>query len=305
LRHQRRGFEPDYDSHYSRSARQCHKLDDYGLRRIKTIMAITTLDQLLAGMLPPASIVKTATPTLVAGRPHSLFYLAGMPGAAVAPSSGLAGNALTSYGGQIPFPAAVSGTNINLARFQAQATVPGTLILCDRLWHNSGLSLTSTSAQTIGSVAWPARDANGTSNGNQVLIGLEVTTATGSGTPVFTMSYTNSYGVAGNTGTGILTGVASSAIGAFYPMGLSAGDTGVQSVQTFTLSASWSSGAASLVAYREIVRLELTAANVPSAVDAITSGMPLLYGGSVPFLLFVPSTTTASNISGHVVFSQG
>jgi hypothetical protein len=268
-------------------------------------MAITTLDQLLAGMLPPASIVKAATPTLVAGRPHSLFYLTGAPGTAVAPTPGIAGAALTSYAGQIPFPAAVAGKNIHLARFQAQATGTGTLVLCDRLWHNSGLNLTLTSAQTINSVTWPARDANGATNGDQVLIGLEVTTATGSGTPVFTMSYTNQAGTAGQTGTGILTGVASSAVGAFYQMGLAAGDTGVRSVQSFTLSASWTSGAASLVAYREIARLEITSSNVPSAIDAITSGMPRMYDGSVPFLLFIPAGTATSATSGQVVYSQG
>ena len=60
-------------------------------------MAITTLDGAIAGMQPPNSIVKVATPTLVVGRPHSMFYLAGMPGAAAAPASGLAGGALTTY----------------------------------------------------------------------------------------------------------------------------------------------------------------------------------------------------------------
>lgn len=267
-------------------------------------MAITTLDGVLAGMRPPVTFTKAATPTLVAGRPHSLFYLAGMPGAAVAPTPGLAGAALTSYAGQLPFSNPPSG-NSYLARLQAQATIAGTLILADRLWHNSGLSLTSTTAQTINSVAWPARDANGSSNGEQVLIGLEVTTATGSGTPTFTMSYTNQDGVAGKTGTGILTGVATSAIGAFYPMGLAAGDTGVRSVQSFTLSATWTSGAASLVAYRELARLELTAANVPAAIDAVTSGFPRLFDNTVPFLIFVPSTTTASNIAGQLVITQG
>jgi hypothetical protein len=33
--------------------------------------------------------------------------------------------------------------------------------------------------------------------------------------------------------------------------------------------------------------------------------MPCMYDSSVPFLLFVPSTSTASNISGQVVYSQG
>lgn len=268
-------------------------------------MPITTLDGALAGMQPPVSFAKAATPTLVAGRPHSLFYLAGMPGAAVAPTPGLAGAALTSYGGQLRFTNPSSGQHSYLARFQAQATIAGTLILCDRLWHNSGLSLTSTTAQTINSVAWPARDALGTSNGEQVMIGLEVTTATGSGTPTLTMSYTAQDGTAGRTGTNIVATAATSPVGAFYPMGLAAGDRGVRSIQSFTLSATWTSGAASLVAYRELARLELTAANVPSAIDALTSGFPRLFDNTVPFLLFVPSTTTASSISGQMVITQG
>lgn len=268
-------------------------------------MPITTLDQALAGMRPPASFAKAVTPALVAGRPHSLAYLVGMPGAMVAPTPGMAGAALTTYAGQIPVPAPVGGQDIHLARLQAQASVAGTLILADRLWHNSGLSLTLTTAQTINSVAFPARDANGTANGEQVLIGLEVTTATGAGAPVFTMSYTNQAGTAGRSGSGILTGVATSAIGAFYPMGLAAGDSGVRSVQTFTLSAAWTSGAVSLVAYRELARLELTATNVPSAIDAITSGLPRFHDNAVPFLIFVPAATTASNISGHMICTQG
>ncbi len=268
-------------------------------------MAITTVDQLLAAMLPPVTFAKAITPTLTAGRPFSLFYLAGMPGAAVAPTPGLAGAALTSYAGQLPYPAPVSGKNIHLARFQGASTVAGTLILADRLWHNSGLSLTSTAAQTINSVAWPARDANGTSNGSQVLIGLEVTTATGAGTPTLTMNYTNSVGVAGRTGTNIVLTGATSAVGSFYPIGLDAGDTGVRSIQSFTLSATWTSGAASLVAYREIARLELTSSTVPNAIDAITSGMPRLYDDSVPFLIFIPSTPTTTYISGQVVWAQG
>ncbi len=266
-------------------------------------MAITTLDGVIAGMQYPRAIVKASVNT-TAGRPHSLFYLAGQPGAAVAPTPGMAGAALTSYAGQIPFSNPASG-NSYLARLSGQSTLAGTLVLCDRLWHNSGLNLTLTSDQTINSAAWPARDALGAINGEQVLIGLEVTTATGAGTPSLSMSYTNTAGTAGKTGSGILTVGASSPIGAFYPMGLAAGDTGVKSVETFTLSATWTSGAASLVAYRELARLDLTGANVPSAIDALTSGFTRLYDNSVPFLLFISSSSTACNISGQVIFTQG
>lgn len=268
-------------------------------------MAITTLDGVIAGMRPPVTIVKD-TASLNTGRWFTPFYRDGMPGAATAPTPGQAGAALTSYPGQLPVPAPVSGKNIYLARFQAMASIAGCLILCDRLWHNSGLSVTSTGTQTVNSVAWPARDANGTSDGEQVLIAVEVTSATGNGSPSFTMSYTNSQGTTGRTGTSITPGFNSAPAGTFIPMGLAAGDTGVRSVQTFTLSASWSSGAISLVAYRELARLELTAANVPNAIDALTSGMPRLFDDSVPFLVFISSVPgSGANISGTVVWTQG
>jgi hypothetical protein len=267
-------------------------------------MAITTLDGALAGMQYPREIIKTATPTLVAGRPHSLFYLAGSPGAAVAPSPGISGAALTTYSGQIPFTNPVSG-NSYLARLQGQATIAGTLLLCDRLWHNSGMSITSTSPQTINSVAFPARDANGTINGEGVLIGVEVSTIWGAGAPTLSIVYTNPSDVGSKTGTGIITGITLSAVGAFYMIGLAAGDTGVKSIQTYTRSASSTSGVEHLVAYRILARLELTAANTPNAIDALTAGFPRLYDNTVPFVLFIPSTTTASNISGHCLWSQG
>lgn len=266
-------------------------------------MAITTVDQLLAGMQYPREFIKAATPTLVAGRPHSLFYLAGMPGAAVAPTPGLAGAALTTYNGQLPFTNPASG-NSYLARLSAQATIAGQLLLCDRLWHNSGFTITSTGSQTVNSATWPARSADGTTNGAGVLLGVEISTATGSGTPTITVSYTNSANQGSKSGTNTVATAASSAIGAFYPIGLAAGDVGVRSVQSLTLSATWTSGTMHLVAYRPLARLDLGALT-PNSLDAITGGMPRLFDNSVPFLIFIPSTTTASVITGHAIWSQG
>jgi hypothetical protein len=267
-------------------------------------MAITTVDQLIAGMQYPSEFVKAATPTLVAGRPHSLFYLAGIPGAAVAPTPGLAGEALTTYAGQLQFSNPASG-NSYLARLSACCTIPGQLILCDRLWQNSGFTITSTGSQTINSVAFPARDQDGSTNGNGVILGVEISGATGSGTPTITVGYTNSANAGSHSATNVVPTVASSAVGAFYPVGLQAGDVGVRSVQTLTLSNSWSSGVMHLVAYRILARLDLSAANVSNSLDAVTGGMPRMHDNSVPFLLLVPSAVTASNVSGHMIVSQG
>lgn len=267
-------------------------------------MAITTLDGALAGMQYPREFVKALTPALVTGRPHSMFYVAGIPGAAAAPTPGLAGAALTTYAGQIPFTNPVSG-NSYLARLIMQGTLAGSIQLVDRLWHNSGFTITTTGAQTVNSVAWPARSADGTVNGEQVLIGCEVSAATGVGTPTLTMSYTNQAGVAGRTATNVVSTVASSAVGAFYPLGLQAGDTGVRSIQTFTLSATWTSGTIHLVAYRILGRLELSAPHIASSIDSLTSGFPRLFNDSVPFIIYTPNGTTASNLTGHVIWTQG
>lgn len=270
-------------------------------------MAIATLDGALAGMQTPRPFAKAATPALVAGRPHSLWALAGAPGAGAFDTT-LAGVALSStsalVNGQLPHFDPGAG-NSYLGRLQAQATIAGTLLLCDRLWHNGGMSSTSTSSQTINSAALPARDAAGTSNGDGVLAAVEVSSATGSGTPTMTLGYTNQANASGKTATNLDNAVASSAAGAFYRLGLAAGDTGIRSIQSLQLSATWTSGTINLVLYRILAALELTAANTPNAIDALTSGFPRLFNGAVPFLVFVPSTTTATNISGTFIETQG
>ena len=270
-------------------------------------MAITTISGAVSGMTQPVDFVKGATPTLVAGRPHSLFYLSGIPVAAAAPSPGIGGTNLTTYAGQLPFTNPVSG-NTYLARLQAQATIPGTLLLCDRLWHNSGMDVTSTAEQTFtSSTQIPARDANGTNTGAGVFAAVEVSVATGAGVPTLTLKYTTSSGTAGQTATNTLATVAASAVGAFYPIGLATGDTGIQKAQSLTLSATWTSGTIHVVLYRVLAKLEITVTGgiVPNAIDAFTAGFPQVYNNTVPFLVFVPNTTTASNINGHVIWTQG
>jgi hypothetical protein len=180
------------------------------------------------------------------------------------------------------------------------------LLLCDRLWHNSGFTITQTTAHNFTSATWPARDADGTTNGRGVILGVEVSTATGAGTPTITVGYVNSTATGGaRTATNTVPTVATSAAGSFYPIGLQAGDVGVRSVSSLTLSATWNSGVIHLVAYRVLATLELPAAGIPNAVDALTSGMPRLYDTSVPFLLYIPQTTTTTQLSGSVVYTQG
>jgi hypothetical protein len=283
-------------------------------------MAITTLDGALAGMQTPWSFAKAATPALVAGRPHSLWYLAGAPGAAANPTTVAGGQTLTSgtagggFGsntaGQIPRSDPSSG-NSYLGRFAASATQAGTLLLCDRLMQIGGtaaaaaISVTTTTAQTITGNQIPARDQTGTNAGSGIQAALDVYAATGAGAATPTISYTNQSNTSGQTGSLVDTYVASSAIGAFHRFGLASGDYGIRSIQTLTLNVSMTSGNIALVLYRVLAALELPGALIPNAIDALTAGFPQLFVGTVPFLVFIPNTTTASNISGTYLETQG
>lgn len=270
-------------------------------------MTITTLDGVIAGMQPPRMIMKAVTPTLVAGKPQSLWALGGMPGAGAYDTT-LNGVALSStsamVNGQIPHTNPVSG-NAHLARFSGSATIAGNLLLLDRLWHNGGYTITSTGAQNSTTPTWPSRDVNATADGEGVLLALEISAAAGAAAPTITVSYTNQSGTSGRSATNINPTANSPAAGSMFLIGLQAGDRGVRSVQSLTLSASWLSGTMNLVAYRLIAALELPTALSPNAIDAISSGMPRLYDGAVPYLAFIPATTTASNISGNYVETQG
>lgn len=271
-------------------------------------MAITgenALSLAISGALPPILFAKLTSPILSAGKPLSLWYITGIPGEGVAPASGISGAALTSAVGQIPFGNPSSGKFAYLARFWGQSTLQGVLLLCDRLWENSGLSITSTTPQTVASVQFPARDNNGSTNGEGVLIGVEVSSPTGANAPVFSMSYTNSEGTSGRTANNAITTISSAPIGSFFPMGLQGGDKGVRSIQTFTLSASWTSGAIHLVAYRVLAEVVISSPTAPAKSDIFDVMLQRLYDNTVPFLIFIPTSSASASIVGGVTYTHG
>lgn len=266
-------------------------------------MAITTLDGAIAGLRLPESFIKTTGTMEAAGIFHSLWYAAGRPGAGVAPSSGINGGAHSStLSGQIPHTNPVSG-NAHLGRLSVNAGLGGVLLLCDRLWSNSGLSVTSTTAQAITPATLPARDKNGSTNGEDVLFAIEWSAAGGAGTPTVTLTYTDQDGNTGATGT--FVGQATPAQGTFEIFSLAAGDTGVRAPTSFIQSATRTSGTMHLIGFRILAQVEVPGTGLGNAVDALTSGMPRLYDGTVPFLVWLPSATTSTIISGQYIETQG
>lgn len=270
-------------------------------------MSILSADNLFRSLLPSTQVYKDSSTAEAAGVLHSSFYLAGTPGAAAAPSPGLAGAALTSYTGQIPFPATVASKNIHLARaVLSHSGNIGAITLYDRLWHNSGFTITTTTGQTVNSAAFPARDLDGTINGRGVMVGIEVSGATGNGGAVTntTLTYTNSLGTGSKTAT-MASFPATAVAGTFVPFALAAGDVGVQSIQTLTLGTSYVSGTIHLVAYREICTIPVPTANIAVMLDALQLGLPRCFDASVPWMVYLPTSTAPGLVSGSLTFAQG
>lgn len=279
-------------------------------------MAITTLDAVLAGLQPMQPYIKAISPTLVAaGKFFSPWYLAGVPGPGSADTSTANGIARSSssalVAGQIPFYDPGGGQNTNLARFFGSAPTENVVAILDRLWDcgaqssGSAISPTSTSAQTINSTAWPARDKNGSTNGENILVGLEVSSTMGSPAPTgITLTYTNSDGTGSRSSALVYSTNTGAPAGAFFPFGLQAGDKGVRSVQSIQLASTWTSGQFVLVAYR-ILAMVGGSINSGQCLDPITGGFGRLYNGTVPMILGLPSNTNAINYTAMMQVARG
>lgn len=271
-------------------------------------MAITTLDGLIAGFQQPYYVMKHGTTMELAGTPHSMFYAPGTPGPGSVPSPGLNGEALTSVTGQIPFDNPTGGELAYLARWQSGvAGVAGQLWLCDRLWQNSGFTSTQTTAHSITSAALPARDRNGSTNGEDVMFALELSTASTNGAAVTntTMSYVNSTATGGTRTATIPSFPASAVAGTFVPFALQSGDRGVRSVSEITLGTSYGTAVIHLVGFRVLARMAMIGSNSTRDIDAITGGLPRLYDNTCPFLVYVPNATTATTLIGSIAYAHG
>lgn len=267
-------------------------------------MAITGVDTALAGLLPPYSIWKTSFTGEAAGEWFSPFYTAGNPGAATPPGTGQNGAALSAYAGQLPFPVAVAGTNVYLADLTAVAgSNVGCVALCDRLWHNSGYTMTTTGAQLTTFPGLPSRDYSGGTNGVDVMLGLEVSTVTGNAGAVTTItaSYTDSDGAAGNTAT-ITSFPATAVPGHFSIFNLAAGDKGIRSLQSISLGTSLVSGAIHAVLFRVVAMIGTPVPNTAVSMPLTTPRR--MYDQSVPMLLYGLSGTAGGAVAGTLQYTQ-
>lgn len=270
-------------------------------------MAITTLDGLLFGQQSPVYWVKRASVAMEAsGTTHSTAYEKGVPGAGTACTAGLTGEALTTWDGQLRYTNPSTG-NCHLTRFHSTGDRAGKYFLCDRLWQNSGIDYTIATSQSLGTtVAIPARDADGATDGRNVMVALEFSTAaTGGTSPVFTITYTNSAGTGSRTATAAVDKTVSA--GTFLEFQLQGADNGVRSIQSIQLSTGQISGTVHLVLYRVLATCETLITGYSSSAGLTETGAAQCYDNTVPWILFRPYGSSSALVSemGMVTYSHG
>ena len=250
-------------------------------------------------------IFKVGTAPEAAGSYYCFAKDSGAPGAWLPGTPGINGRntngGTAADAGCIFAGTPVSGQNY-IRDISIAASQTGMFILADVLWVNSGLVVTTTTAQTITQPTLPARDNLGTSNGFGIGAGILVTAATTNAGAItnMTLSYTNSLGVAGRTGT-IASFPATAVIGTFVPFQLAQGDVGVQSIQSITLGTTLTAGAISLICFNFLATTPVTLANVGSL--AFQRKLDLKLNNEHCLLPFwLASSTTATNLTGTIYF---
>ena len=259
----------------------------------------------------------TGAAAYTVGRWYDTFTLTGQP-----PAGAYAGTALTKYTLTDTTTGAIyHGGNKSAdlkyllameALVSAATGIPCYLLLVDLLAYYPSIDMNTGSAQTMlsstaGTNILPTRQGAQHSGAN-VQMFLEAASTTGSTAHDIAISYTNSalaYPHAlGATVSGVVStitptilhsGVAVNNFGPFLP--LAAGDAGVASVQTLTLSAATSSAStAHLVLCEPIAKLPLGTVSVASARDFLFNipSLPQIKDGAcLAFLLYTGSAAAA------------
>jgi len=253
---------------------------------------------------------KVGTAPEAAGVAYFYGKDAGFPGAWSPGTPGLNGRVTdgttAADAGCMPMPSAGAGSNW-LTQVQGSSTVANDLSWVDIVWVNSGIVVTTTTAQAIVSPAFPSRDINGSSNGVGYCIALYVAVATTNAAAItnMTVSYTNSAGTAGRTATVNATSPfpATAVAGTWVPFQLAAGDTGVLSIQNITLGTSLVAGTVHLVVYKQYPGIDCAVANLTYTNTLPDPGARLYTGVCLLPLNRAATATTATTTQGNILIT--
>jgi hypothetical protein len=234
----------------------------------------------------------------ISGRGCSLWEYDGQPAKGAVPTSGSIPVRTTQ--GAIPFTPATGGRDKHLIGAGITTLTAGIYLLYDRLFHEGGLSGTSTAAQTIqGSPASPAltRYTGGTGN----IAFYEIYTIIGTTSTTLTMTYTNQGGTGSRTSTINIGATNFREVTRMQRIPLAAGDSGIQSIQQIQLTATTGTvGNFGITIAQPLAWIPVNVAGTMGWRDYTTGlpGIPDIDPDACLALMFIPVTATAPELFG-------
>jgi hypothetical protein len=260
-------------------------------------MAITTADGWFAASKQKVFMQKTAAVTSIAATSYSLWNAAGQPGGGtLSVANATTGVIYTDTTTGAPLINAYgSGATGYLAAGRFRNSVTGSIVLYDRIFGCSPTNLTTAvpATTTLASVpSYSSRVPNGTDFTNTEIL-IEIATTMSATATQIAVGYTNQSGVAGRTtATSVsLSGFVSPRV---VQLALQAGDTGVQSIQTITVSgATNAAGVISIIVARRLAVFDLRIANAMDAQAWDMIGGPVVFTDSCLWTVaYADSTST-------------
>ncbi|MEK7423199.1 MAG: hypothetical protein AAB131_05095, partial [Actinomycetota bacterium] len=238
----------------------------------------------------------------IAGRLTSLWRYEGAPShGAVPPTTAAVPDSTTDGGLKQTDPA--SGKKKWLLGGSINASVGGSLVVVDRLLHNSGLSGTSTSAQTVGGTL--TRYTTTEAKGNRVFV--EINTQIGVTPTTATIDYTDQDGNSATSPTFQMGNTNYREAQRMIEVPLAAGDSGVRAVASITLAGSTgTAGDFGVVIARPLLLVVSGSAGIGSLRDLIR-GLPEIRevkDDACLSLIWAAAGTSAPRITGSISMSE-
>lgn len=246
-------------------------------------MAITTRDGATAALATAQHVEwnKQTLRTTVLGIWHSLFDLAGAPGAGV-----LAGTSTTAgvvpddtVAGFYPLNAFGVGATGYVWKAEFGSNAAGRVMVFDCLWKGGAYPFNAAvtlSAQPSYSARIPGADYKGTQ------IWLECVTVF-TGNQSIAITYTNQDGVTGRTTGTVATAVNPATVGRMFRMPLQSGDTGVQKIESVTSTVS-TVGTFNVLVLRPLVDGRVHVVNDSMSKGPDLTGLPIMFAASALFV---------------------
>ncbi len=266
--------------------------------------------------------------TTAAGRWHGAFTSGGTGGAMTLTGSAGVGIAMNrSTAGALPLNSNVSTDTRHLhagyAMTSSAVVAPATVLLTDIIHIYPSCVVVTTPTTLSNHPTWTGSGDTRMTSAVGVQVSALLTTA---GTAAGTLNFTyydqdgNSANTAGIQGTSLSSVVAAHPTGCFLASGMAAtgnngglfmplvsGDTGVQRINSYTITANITSGVACFMLHRPICYLPIGIQGGLTLVDFYQMGLPRIYDDSCLGLITMVggATTTGQTIQGQLFTGWG